>query len=1339
MPVVLFSGSFSNNRGSTDDNVPKLPRVDCSQTVSNIMEANQSKICQNMPISVMRQKLVEYSVIEEDSLQQTNESSDDDNEMANLILEKLENSGDRGFYIFCNILKEQSDEQLRLLGFQLSDEAKQTMGLSNDDLLRNVPPLPQHHFIVRNDFANQTAIAIMKIHASGGRLLVHGPSGTGKTVAVSNSLQYVIRQKEQFLPHGVYWVKIGKVDEQKLFEILYNLATKLRIKPQTFPNLKKLNQAISSHFVVNSDLSFTLFVFDEVEESSYLNYLTFAKNCVVISTQSNQAMVEKFDYITQSQASFLESFTQQEASQIIASFQESGKTEPWINDDVVKKVVEKYRSSPQAIALIGGTQLSSLDEWLDIQKFTESEPVTTFSHTFFTMVMNKLPTKTRELFSLLGVCYRVEIPISTVAIIWNLPVNEVSVILQELHRRSLLFYFSSSNKRAYCQINNLILDYFQQPSNSTYVSSEFIRNLHLNVINRYQLHCDENWIIQNDDGYFYRYFINHLMAAEKDDIIQQILSNVEWINNLLQLLKQSSLLYAYLDHVQDYLSSKNLDSTSKPLEFLRKYEIFLQGSCPDLLQLILDFAPSDNPLYQQAYESAYRLSEEGKGLYMKLSYTQSRKADKFYDIQNLPKEEDVNLMELVIERGNTYTPFEGRIYQFAESFDHKIKARGFGPRYGMNLYQYSWDVISVEEGLQLPFILQNGEKAIHLEACTIQFLEKSNTSFMTISAEKHQLHVWTLENLQPISKITVPARINSSLKPLTGKPDPSNHLISYVGHFDDSRYLISYGGLGGLLSIKDCQDKTEKDFADHWSKMFKIIHNNYTHLAISKDKKYLAVLTYFGDVLIYQVSADEVIYYSFIECQFGSSQIFFVDDSYNIMADFGNSRLYYTFPTTQKSMPPHRLANADRNCNSQVPKQKIVNNALVLVEMIKDDDELQLKVHRGDRLEEVTFHNFGSHYKSTFMSKDHSTVDFFLFDDFPYILLIEVYGCNDKDCLKDQNERHFHCFQSLRRFDDLDHDLWVNEVLVNDFKYKEFQPLPEEEISPFLMDATPEQTAEIQRYSFLKNARPNIKFQSLYRQYDNQVMIMITESRRLIILFMNATNGVITAKHVEEINESTPEIAYLADENFVLYDESNEQEYSDDERFFTKYSMQAGNIHAVQRVKAKICDEEEMPVSSYCKMTISDDNKDVQLTDILLVDDDDKIKEQFGLTDWRISKMEKCRRVLGVLIRKGNQALVSRKPWQGSYNQATFYAGDRKIYCESIPCHLPHLWDKKYTITTEGNGIEFYDNATLQLKKKYSPTYFSNEYITSVQASPDGKIITFTQPHGCLNIIKAIF
>lgn len=72
-----------------------------------------------------------------------------------------------------------------------------------------MPRLPQHHLLVRDPFANRTAVALMKMNLSQGRLLVHGIPGSGKAMAVANSIRYIVKEKDHFYPSGAYWIKIG--------------------------------------------------------------------------------------------------------------------------------------------------------------------------------------------------------------------------------------------------------------------------------------------------------------------------------------------------------------------------------------------------------------------------------------------------------------------------------------------------------------------------------------------------------------------------------------------------------------------------------------------------------------------------------------------------------------------------------------------------------------------------------------------------------------------------------------------------------------------------------------------------------------------------------------------------------------------------------------------------------------------------------------------------------------------------------------------------------------------------------------------------------------------------
>ena len=80
-----------------------------------------------------------------------------------------------------------------------------------ETLLRNLPPTPESHYVLRKKFNNIICHQLKQINQSrnGGRILVYGMPGCGKTVAVCQSIRQVIIQDNCFQPYGCHWIKIG--------------------------------------------------------------------------------------------------------------------------------------------------------------------------------------------------------------------------------------------------------------------------------------------------------------------------------------------------------------------------------------------------------------------------------------------------------------------------------------------------------------------------------------------------------------------------------------------------------------------------------------------------------------------------------------------------------------------------------------------------------------------------------------------------------------------------------------------------------------------------------------------------------------------------------------------------------------------------------------------------------------------------------------------------------------------------------------------------------------------------------------------------------------------------
>ena len=80
----------------------------------------------------------------------------------------------------------------------------------SDNLLRELPKTPENEYVVRKKFNETICQQLKEIDESGGHILVHGMTGSGKTVAVCQAVRQLIVQENCFKSCGCYWIKIGR-------------------------------------------------------------------------------------------------------------------------------------------------------------------------------------------------------------------------------------------------------------------------------------------------------------------------------------------------------------------------------------------------------------------------------------------------------------------------------------------------------------------------------------------------------------------------------------------------------------------------------------------------------------------------------------------------------------------------------------------------------------------------------------------------------------------------------------------------------------------------------------------------------------------------------------------------------------------------------------------------------------------------------------------------------------------------------------------------------------------------------------------------------------------------
>ena len=77
--------------------------------------------------------------------------------------------------------------------------------------LQDLPATPESAYIIREKFNNAICDKLREVNqsSSGGRILVHGMAGSGKTIAVCQSVRRVTIEENCFRTYGCIWTKIG--------------------------------------------------------------------------------------------------------------------------------------------------------------------------------------------------------------------------------------------------------------------------------------------------------------------------------------------------------------------------------------------------------------------------------------------------------------------------------------------------------------------------------------------------------------------------------------------------------------------------------------------------------------------------------------------------------------------------------------------------------------------------------------------------------------------------------------------------------------------------------------------------------------------------------------------------------------------------------------------------------------------------------------------------------------------------------------------------------------------------------------------------------------------------
>ncbi|EDV19574.1 uncharacterized protein TRIADDRAFT_61940 [Trichoplax adhaerens] len=308
-----------------------------------------------------------------------------------------------------NLLLETSSSEIPVLEFSTSDLSLAKSSSSQisildfdvpENLLRNLPPTPSNHYVMRKDAVNTICDQLKIINDLSGHLLIHGMAGSGKTVTVCQSVRQAAK-RGYFKSNGCYWMKI-----------------------------------------VNSRISDTLFIFDDIWIKDHYNYLSFAKKSIATS---------RFLYYENELTHYCIRLPEQlafdEAIELLSLHRHDRDTQVLRDNPIIKNVIDSCAGLPLAINLIGGLHLDTNEDWNKAKAIisNKSKKVRLANYNFnlhgtLQLSVESIEENDRRLFESLVVFKRVNIPIESIASLWNCDEQDTDDLLVEMNNKSLLRY-----------------------------------------------------------------------------------------------------------------------------------------------------------------------------------------------------------------------------------------------------------------------------------------------------------------------------------------------------------------------------------------------------------------------------------------------------------------------------------------------------------------------------------------------------------------------------------------------------------------------------------------------------------------------------------------------------------------------------------------------------------------------------------------------------------------------------------------------------------------------------------------------------------------------------------
>lgn len=615
----------------------------------NRLDVHRQSIVDDLEVIAISDVLVQRGVFSQDQIASILLEKTDHDQVRKL-LDMLPNQGPEAFNIFVDILKSDYDWLAEKLESTDCDDLEPCADdlpseILDRMLLKGGVPHPLSHQITREE---KLGILKEKLGAlkPGNFLVLHGTPGSGKSVLAAEALRDPTVSLTHF-PDGVFWFRVGMLDEKKLLERMQIFCEKL--DAPTKPTSIEHSQEILRELFLSKRYSKSLLILDDVWSSFVIN--TFNLTARVLVTTRDLTVMEDAQNCMEI-IDIQSGFTKEESMALFSSYVSIPKE--FLPDEALE-IHKECKGSPMVISLIGSlisetgnkhsTKQRESGRWSHylfnlksrhmsrIRKQSGRKSISEhvmssvrnleepLRHQYQSLAVfldhhdyNRAKSERAEIKTTIRIggqvtaenklyyeqmCYKkgIMLPYQVLMTYWNMSAIEVEDTMDQFQKKSLASSeFDPTLQTLVFTMNSFIFGFYV-------AQLENEKELHRNFLHHYFEKVDyKDYGDIADDSYIFANLGHHLVKAEMFHLFPEIYLNLKFVGAMIKANGQVDLLNDF-KRFETHIIGED-DANVEALENFEKFVrtigfVMSQNPSIDIVQLALK-EPESSRVYQAA-------------------------------------------------------------------------------------------------------------------------------------------------------------------------------------------------------------------------------------------------------------------------------------------------------------------------------------------------------------------------------------------------------------------------------------------------------------------------------------------------------------------------------------------------------------------------------------------------------------------------------------------------------------------------------------------------------------------------------------------------------------------